>query len=582
MDISSFAVEPIWQLAFRDKKRPELYSGDTPDEEGFLPLSDAQDFLPELATLTNDQCHAVGANNQLALKLAQDEYVSIQNILNDLQGRGNAKDPQALPSRDVFEEVKESRLYSYKYEKQKPALLNVDGERVKKETVTDQEKTDVRLHQEPFEQGGFVPSERQYKSILAKATDPLNPDGWKPVERSGRLLIPRQQTHHEEYVYTRPDRLLNSIEGEEGRPGTADSFNSLITPSKPANKTLFRTRFGGHKVPPTRDVSEAPSATSTPRGRRTHTPRPKHQTRPSVLPDGSPLPKRRKVDPTEISRQSNGLAQDMLYPYNGNAQFHPTPSSTTADHISEKLASTKSYPTIADQNNYRDYVSTMRQRKWTNDELLAAIRREHSWLHPGDPKEAFRKKIGVENSQNPVRTLSMYLKWQFWDVNGMNKRPRNRKAAHDHGGLKSRPEKDAPTSTTQLALPREKDPGAGVNGDWKTENQPTTPLPVNSPSKTLSGEGKISRSDRTTEVQEDKIGGNLEPAVTEDINSDIETSTEPLAIVKKLEPMDRENLELMTDSVAFGRDIQAKRRLRRPDSVSSSVRRSVRTSTRVL
>ena len=548
MALAASAIDTLWKAVFGDQQRPELYTSKIPDEDGFLPLNDAQLFTPEPGDHTADQIYAISSNNQLAMKRAQDEYFEIQDAINELQGKDPARNPQDLPSRVTFEAIKESQIYGYKFDKSRPALLNVDGDRIRKETVSEQEKADVQLFQEPFEQGGFVPTDRQYKQILAKAKDSLNPDGWKPVEKAGKRLIPRKQQHHDEYTYTRPERFLNTIGTEDARPGTAGSLESSMTPSKPpTNKRVFRTRYGGQKIPPTREVSEAPSSTSTPRRR--DTPKLMHvpivHAPPTSVPDGSPVPKRRRVNgydspqikaraetpngptnwnapaqypfpPPPPQPQTNSYYHDYPHamtqhhqvpPYQHSLQGPPfntthsisqhppvstvqsqsqhhlpqnqlhlphqqppapsqRPSTTHLPPASSTLNSKSTFPPLPNSPLYPSYLASMRSRKWTNDDLLSSLAIDHSWLDPNNPKEAARKRAGLEKSQNPVRSLSMYLKWQFWDREGMNKRPR--RADSERGG------KGTPTPTLTPAPPSLVQNGLNAQAEIGTENNVTT------------------------------------------------------------------------------------------------------------
>jgi len=397
MEVSVSAIQPLWEEAFGDDERPELYASNTPDEEGFLPLNDPQDFVSDITNMSHQQLHASGANNQLAMKLAQDEFMMISKLIMEINGKDSIKDPQAMKKPEVFEEIKESRLYGYKYERNKPALLNRS-----EDDISEREKEDVRLFQEPFEQGGFVPTERQYKSILLNAKDPSNPDGWKPIERDGKLLIPRQQVHHEEYV--RHARNYHREEKDPARPGTASSLESSATPSKPANRQLARTRFGGQKVPVTRDASEDPSATSTPRGRRPNTPRTNGL---SVLVSGrskdNHVTKRRRLHSEPQSRQSHSLFRPQ----------HPVNRTNTGLSSSDILSQGMSPPSL-------------RRRKWTTEELVEAVKLDHTWL-TDDPAQSEHWKEKILNSQYPVRTFSMFKKWSFWKQENRDKRPRNRK-----------------------------------------------------------------------------------------------------------------------------------------------------------
>lgn len=291
----------LWHRAFPNVTRPVLYLEDEEDDDGFKPLSDPQTFITNLSELAQIQLYATSSNNQLALRQAQDEYLDISRQIAAVKGKDpvGKKNPQTLQDPEEFEERKEASLYGYKYEGQKPALLHngIPGNRVA-DDITEQEKRDVRLFQNPFEQGGFVPTDRQYKAMLAKATNPKNVDGWTPIQRDARRLIPQQNLERPEYtnVYVRRNVDEN---GEVIRPTSSGTDESIATPSRNLeNKRLTRTRFGGKKVPPTRDVSEAPSIASTPGRKRAATPTFEGR-------DDTPNSKRRRANGDDRPRHPN-------------------------------------------------------------------------------------------------------------------------------------------------------------------------------------------------------------------------------------------------------------------------------------
>lgn len=401
MEVGLDAVTSLWNAAFGDEERPEVYLDDSSDSEGFPPLNDPQKFTKDIDNFPHLQLYALAANNQLALKATQDEYLIIDKLVAEIRGKDTVKNPQALPSLDTLEERKESQLYGYKYEANKPALINHLADE-----ISEREKQDVRLFQEPFEQGGFVPKERQYKAMLFKAKDLKNVDGWTPIQRDGKRLIPRQQVPHEEY--RRPVRHYDD-DDEFMRPVTAESMDSLATPSKPLNKRLTRTRYNGHRYPPTREPSEAPSVTSTPRGKRSNTPKPG-----SValgMPEFQPSPeaKRRKLQDKDQQGRSS-----------------PSPIKPGASQPGQGNGVVASAVDPLDYYKFPSHLSAqeLRLRKWEPEELRLAVRYDHTWLND-DQVQAREWKEKIIPSKYPIRTYSMLKKWAFWTEHGQNKRPRN-------------------------------------------------------------------------------------------------------------------------------------------------------------
>ncbi|EXJ93790.1 hypothetical protein A1O1_02183 [Capronia coronata CBS 617.96] len=402
--MSAMEIDSIWQSAFGESTRPELYTSRELNEDGFQPLSDPQAFLLNIPTLSKKQLYAASANNQIAMKLAQDEYMDLERQIANLKGKNHAKNPQALPEHSVFEERKEAALYNYKYEPNRPALLHagIPGLR-HAEDLTEREKHDVRLFQEPFEQGGFVPKEREYKAKLANARNPKNPDGWVPVVKEGKPLIPKLQTHHDEYNITYVRRNVDE-NGEIIRPQTPTSEVSGEAPSKAVDKRLTRTRFDGKKHPPTREVSETPSAASTPGKKRASTP----------AADGgaeTPNAKRQKVNAQGKPKHPNQYTK-----------------AREARELAADTAAAQNAPATGPTKESWQGLSPdeLRARKWTDEELVEAVKHNHLWLHD-DPNQAEDWKEKIVNGVNPVRSFSMFKKWAYWKAENKDKRPRSKK-----------------------------------------------------------------------------------------------------------------------------------------------------------
>ena len=234
-----------------------------------------------------------------------------------------------------------------------------------------------------------------YQKLKAAAPNPNNIDGWAPVLKDGKKLVPRANPRRpywqeELHVYKKKStnkRKAAEIDGlNDDGPATSSSGDSIDTPSKAVNRPL--TRFKGTKVPPTRDVSEAPSTYATPRGRRQNTPITALPVTPLGL--GSPGSKRRRLDPTPKSNARLGEIGVAAAPQ----------------------------ITMSREELY--------EKKWDANELIAAVSQNHAWLSD-DPNRALKMKTKILTSKFPVRTFSMYKKWQYWKNNDQAKRPRRAK-----------------------------------------------------------------------------------------------------------------------------------------------------------
>jgi hypothetical protein len=479
--VSTMEIDTMWRSAFGDTStRPVVYTSQEANEEGWRPLNDPQNFLLNLNTVNAQQLYAASSNNALALQEAQAEYSYLETRIKGIQAKEMTKTPQRLLSPDVFEERKEATLYGYKYDANRPAMLgggfthNRPGDE-----ITDAEKHDVRLFQEPFEQGGFVPKEREFKSIKAKSKNPKNIDGWEPiVDDAGHRLIPRQQVHHDEYSITYVKRNIDA-NGEIVRPVSSDGSDVASgTQDKAVNRRLTRTRFNGKKVPATRDVSEAPSGGSTPRGRKRGTPAVEDSR------DSTPNSKRQKVtaapkDPVQPrpkhpnqytkakeraakEQQKNDTVKDTAVP-------SPRPS-TNSD--------------AAVRTTWRDLTTKeKRERKWMNPELHAALKEDHLWLND-DRATADMWCAKLLANQHPTRSFAMYMKWGYWKENKLDKRPRNKTAADGSG----------PKGITKRQRTRK--PGtAGSSGASTPASTPAvTPAPASSPDSASRDDGKLKRT----------------------------------------------------------------------------------------
>ena len=386
-------AEPLWREAFGDEECPTLYSSVNHQKKDFAVLTSPKKFVKDLERLSHTQLYALAKNCQSALKTAQDEYLHIERLIRHLEQKDSPSKPQVLLEPDRFEEEKEATLYGYKrISRGRPYTRIKDG-------------TDFYGFQEPFSQGGFVPTEAQYKRMKANAKDPNNVDDWTPIQRDGKKLIPRmsQSTQPRQRGFTgtltRPSRKRRLVEqGYSDTDATAtfsdsDAFNP---PSK------HGTHFLRPKVPPTRDPSETPvSHRSSPAPRRQH----------------------RFI--------MKNFTQALM---SSSASTGPSINSTAAPKEPSPISFSNKRRRVTHQYHKRGLNKTItpgsspfprdaEEKKWTDVSLISAINTDHSFLHP-DPAIALSWKTAIVNAPNPVRSYAMKRKWAWWKKGGMDKRPR--------------------------------------------------------------------------------------------------------------------------------------------------------------
>ena len=529
--IGDIDTNALWRANFGEKERPKLYTSGT-TENGFLPLSDPQNFVADLDGMTNDQLWALGHNNCVAMLEAQNEYNELSELIANMTGNITVKNAQRYKDSDEFEERKEATLYQFRYEAPRPQLnrANIDD-------ITEYEKHEVRMFQEPFEQGGFVPTNTQYKAKLAKAKDPRNIDGWKPTEKNGRMMVPKQQVHRPEYEYTLVRREMDE-NGEFIRPVSPDSEDGEHSPTKPINKRLTRTRFDGKKVPPTRDVSEAPTVVST-------NPRSRQGTPKRALEDGdSPAPKRARTvlnvdgkpkhhNQYTKAKEREALALQQQQPQQQQQQWQkshnqlqleqqverpmplpqqpppPPPQQQHQPAVVAKKADKPRSTTKPDMSAIdKMSVDELRAKKgWQDDELLEAVRRDFSWLHP-DPIKASNWRDNILSKDNPVRTYSMLKKWAQWQATGKAKRPRKR---GETPGRDETPGTDGEVRVEKPATKKRKSESVASDA----EDNEAVPAKKNKTMNGVKEQEKPMPSPLKKSFRPDDIGGGVEDAAAE-------------------------------------------------------------------
>lgn len=439
-------LDETWRAAFPERTRPEVYISKDFNEDGFRPLADPSDFMTDVSKLTPAQLYAQAFNNQKALQQAQDEYLELEKIINQLKTRDptvvtSTKNPQSLPSYQDFDERKEAVLYGYKYDPNRP--LASYG---RWQDVTEQERRDLRSYQDPFTQGGFIPNDRQYKGILNRAKDKRNPDGWVPVEEDGKRLVPRMAPRvNEKEEYWQLSGLLSLAKTTVSKPvtrsGTPDpeglSFGGRDTP---VNKRLRNTRFNGSKVPLTRDVSEAPSLpisrASTPKRKRGDTPvlsfdsngSPVKKPKLVVLEADIQMPPRRKHHNQYTKAREKAALEAMMATQKPSVKTEDVEPVLSPIIVPVPQAVNVNHNIINNDNHAWAHLTDQEKRDfhWNNDTLLLAVKQDPTWLNE-DPKTRQKWTKKILESKYPVRTYSMYKKWDYWRHIGEDKRPRNKK-----------------------------------------------------------------------------------------------------------------------------------------------------------
>jgi hypothetical protein len=447
-------AEQAWKEAFPSNKiRPKIYSGTIRDDHGFRPLADPTIFGEDISKLNSAQMYAVASNNALALQIAQREYLEISRELNEIRDIDkDVRDPQAPLDKFTFEETKEAELYGQPYEKGAPARLehgrpNESFGKLPKgvDLLSDQERTDVRFAFDPFQifYSKSKATDKPRRRGRDGLNDPANPDGFDPYRIDKKAYVPVQYQDEAEYTHKYNKRILDangvpirpvSPDPEEMDPSrhTQDNNSSqaAATSIEAGMQNRRATRYNGTKVPNTRDVSEAPSGTSTPKRKRNGTPlgaatredtpnkRPKIEQSPLApgsihRPDSLSGAPRRKPHPNQYTKAREAREREAALTESASVEVAPAV-------VAPKL----------DLSNMTD--DDKWKRKWTDAELLAAIKEDHTWL--GVKADLWRPRL--LNSANPVRSLSMLKKWRFWQDSGQDKRPRNREKSENGGKSK--------------------------------------------------------------------------------------------------------------------------------------------------
>lgn len=281
-------ADATWQYAFADKPkkkdapepmtRPNPYKETETSKGKFLELENFDHLVEKLQKpelLTPEELYAATETMAVALKVYQDEYIALDKFYNKVHRHvrpsllPDAKREQMMghkkrtghplarvpeEKRD-FEDRKEATLYGYKH------------------TYHNQNtSTAVTWHpQDPFVQGGFVPTAAQARKLASKVTPgDRNPDGWTPIVRNGVELVPKLYEVRKEPVI-KVTRKRKAVEVEVAKSDTEtqhESENGDET-EEDVRQVKRRTRGrGGRRATFETYQPPEPTVTSAPRGGR--------------------------------------------------------------------------------------------------------------------------------------------------------------------------------------------------------------------------------------------------------------------------------------------------------------------------
>ncbi|KAJ5788504.1 hypothetical protein N7457_003494 [Penicillium paradoxum] len=220
-DHEAAKCEATWDNAFHDLSKPRKRDAPEPPshplpykktkvERGeFLEIQVQEienlvNMLRNPEKYTSEELYALTQTGAFTLKTIQDEYLALDDLYlrahrhkrdqpsyetkrHQMQGhKKKGAGPLAKVNEDKldFEEKKEAMLYGYKHNYFPSNLPTLP----------------IRSMQDPFVQGGFVPTPAQARKMIAKKTESgdRNPDGWTPMKKHGldyhpQLYEPRRE-----------------------------------------------------------------------------------------------------------------------------------------------------------------------------------------------------------------------------------------------------------------------------------------------------------------------------------------------------------------------------------------------------
>ena len=236
-DQEAAKCESSWDNAFHDpsktKKRdapdpafhPLPYKKPKVDRGQFLEvqareIDELVNMLRNPEKYTPEELYALTQTAAFVLKSFQDEYLTLDDLYlkahrhkrdepsyqtrrHQMQGhkkKGGAPLAHVNEDKADFEDKKEAMLYGYKHNY----------------FSTNTPLAPIRTQQDPFVQGGFVPTPAQARKMIAKKkeTGDLNPDGWPAMKKHGVEYHPQMYEPRREPLVPKVTRKRKAAEVE--------------------------------------------------------------------------------------------------------------------------------------------------------------------------------------------------------------------------------------------------------------------------------------------------------------------------------------------------------------------------------
>ncbi|KAJ5934351.1 hypothetical protein N7466_003898 [Penicillium verhagenii] len=423
-------VEASWQHAFGDKPKkkdgsepmaaPTPYKTSKVSKGEFLETGNFEELIEMLRkpeSLTPDELYAATEAAAAAMKTWQDEYIALDKLYTRthrhirLQISVDAKREQSIgqkkrtghplarvpeDERD-FEDRKESMLYGYKH-----TFFGTNINEVVSWTP-----------QNPFSQGGFIPTAAQARKMASKvAPEDRNPDGWTPVVRDGMEFVPvlfekrldavpkvtRKRKAAEEQQQLQLQQSTKVEEVAEDTQNESDAAEESEEETRPV-KRRARGRGGRRTTLDTYQPAEPP--TSAPRGRGGTRARGRGRGRGA----GRTTSSRASLE----APQAGNFASPTSYRGRGRRGASIV-SSTTQPYPAEETPASLPADSPMPETSPPPKANLAVKRDATAEEM----------------EEARRLKIA--NSKNPKRTKAMLDHWERFNREGRIRNPKRSKA----------------------------------------------------------------------------------------------------------------------------------------------------------
>ncbi|KAG5207029.1 hypothetical protein GTR04_5871 [Trichophyton interdigitale] len=225
-------IKSRWEGAFDGFERPQPYESASTTPGKFLTLTDPNiyiDIMKDPSTLSTKELYAITVNAAHALRVWQDEHMALEKLIKRATRSSLKKtsNPRELEDPQVFEDKKEAMLYGYKHD---PKASQIG-------------------YQDPFAQGGFIPTADQMRKMKLSGTEPWKMNRWATVKENGVECVPK----------LRPPPVIKPKKRAPNVAKAEAEAKALLVPKRV-------TRYGGSKPSSTGDTSQAPSEPNSPGG----------------------------------------------------------------------------------------------------------------------------------------------------------------------------------------------------------------------------------------------------------------------------------------------------------------------------